>query len=55
MEYTYKTGNIEQQAFEIANSVRLMTKKELQQLFPEAIVKKERFLFMTKSFCLFSD
>ena len=43
----------DQRALEIADSVRLMTKEELMQLFPEATIQEEKFLFMTKSFCLF--
>ena len=42
-------------ALKEAKSVRLMTEKELEGLFPEAKIKKEKFLFMTKSFCLYSD
>ena len=40
---------------EEAKSIRLLTEKELQALFPEAKIKKEKFLFMTKSFCLYSN
>ena len=43
-----------EQAVKIASCVRLLTRKELKQLFPDAIVRKEKFLFMTKSFYLFS-
>ena len=43
------------ESLEIADSVRLMTMKELRQLFPNAKIFREKFLFMTKSFYLFSD
>lgn len=43
-----------EQAVKIASSVRLLTLKELKQLFPDAIIRKEKILFMTKSFYLFS-
>ena len=42
-------------AVKIVRSVRLLTFKELKQLFPKAAIYREKFLFMTKSFYLFSD
>lgn len=42
-------------ALEEAKSIRLLTRKELEGLFPDAKIKKEKFLFTTKSFCLYSD
>lgn len=41
------------EALEIAKSVRLMTKRELSILFPGIKIRKEKFLFMTKSFYLY--
>lgn len=38
------------QAFEQAKSIRLLNSQELKQLFPEALLVKERFLLLTKSF-----
>ena len=43
-----------EEAERIVDSVRLMTERELRQLFPEADIRKEKFFFLTKSFCLFS-
>ncbi len=47
-------GDSWEQAVKIAGSVRLLTLKELKELFPDAIIRKEKILFMTKSFYLFS-
>ena len=56
----FRLGNMakagsDEAALEEAKSIRLLTEKELQALFPEAKIKKEKFLFMTKSFCLYSN
>lgn len=40
-------------AIEIANSVRLMTKKELGLLFPGVEIRREKIGFITKSFYLY--
>ena len=42
-----------EEAFKYAESVRLMTKKELKSLFPGVKIRKEKFFFMTKSFYLY--
>ena len=56
----FKLGNMpraesDEAAMAEARSIRLLTRKELEQLFPGAEIKNEKFLFMTKSFCLFSE
>ena len=43
----------DEEAAQIANSVHLLTKKELEELFPDAEIKREKFLFFTKSFYLY--
>ena len=43
----------DEEAIQIANSVRLLTKKELEELFPDAEIKREKLLFFTKSFYLY--
>ena len=43
----------DEEAVRIANSVRLLTKKELEKLFPDAEIKKEKIMFFTKSFYLY--
>lgn len=45
----YPKLHSEQQATQLANSIRLMTRQELALLFPEAVIKKEKFLGLTKS------
>lgn len=40
-------------ALELAKSVRLINKKELTMLFPNVKIRKEKFLFMTKSYYLY--
>ncbi len=35
------------------DEIRLLTKKELKELFPEAKIYKEKFLWMTKSFIIY--
>ena len=47
-----KTG---EEARQIVDNLRLMTIGELRQLFPGADIHREKFLFMTKSFYLFSE
>ncbi len=37
-------------ALSVVSSVRLLKEKELKSFFPDAIIMKERFLFMTKSY-----
>lgn len=59
--FLIKNGNIQNvpkarsdaEAIEIAKSVRLMSKRELRILFPGVKIRKEKFLFMTKSFYLY--
>lgn len=43
----------DEEALKYAESIRLMTKKELQSLFPGAKIRKEKLFFMTKSFYLY--
>ena len=50
--YMPKAKN-DEEAAQIANSVHLLTKKELEELFPDAEIKREKFLFFTKSFYLY--
>ena len=47
-------GEPREKAEKIADSLRLMTIEELQLLFPEADIHREKFLFMTKSYYLYS-
>ena len=42
-----------EEAVQIVNNVRLLTRKELEKLFPDAEIKREKFLFFTKSFYLY--
>lgn len=42
-----------QKAIEIIKSIRLLTKKELKQLFPGATIYKEKFFGLTKSFIVY--
>jgi hypothetical protein len=37
----------------LARSIRLLTKKDLQELFPEAIIVPEKFLGLSKSFMIY--
>lgn len=46
-------GNSEAEALEIAKSIRLLSKSELERLFPGIKIRKEKFCFMTKSFYLY--
>jgi hypothetical protein len=39
-----------QEARQVVNKIRLLKEKELRLLFPDAVIKKERFLGLTKSF-----
>jgi ubiquinone/menaquinone biosynthesis C-methylase UbiE len=48
-----KKTSDKQKATEIANSVKLLTKKDLQNLFPNAKIYKEKFLGLTKSFIVY--
>lgn len=41
-------------ALEIAKSIRLLTKKELKKLFPNAIIYEEKLFGLTKSFVVYS-
>jgi len=51
----YKLHNPElQTAVELVESVRLLTGKELRELFSEAIIVNEKFLGLTKSFMVYS-
>lgn len=54
----FKLGNMPKasnktEAREIAQSVRLMTIRELKQLFPNVEIHKEKFVCFTKSFYLY--
>jgi len=40
-------------SLEIAKSVRLLKKKEIQILFPDATIYREKFLCFTKSFLIY--
>ncbi len=42
-----------QKAIEKINSIRLLSLKELKQLFPEAMIYKEKFFGLTKSFIVY--
>ncbi len=46
----YKRTPNREKAKEICRSIRLLTKKELQDLFPEAEIHTERFMGLPKSF-----
>lgn len=53
----FKIGNMpkaknDEEAMQIAQSIRLMTMGELKELFPTAKIQKEKFLLMTKSYTL---
>lgn len=53
----FKMGNMpkainDEEAMQIAQSIRLMAIGELKELFPTAKIQREKFLFMTKSFTL---
>lgn len=50
----YSKAKTDEEAMEIASSIRLMTKRELKKLFPDAKIWNERFFFMIKSFCLYN-
>lgn len=43
-----------QKAKKSVTEIRLLTKAELQQLFPQAIIWKEKFFGLTKSFIIYS-
>lgn len=45
-----KRRSDDRQAKEVANSIRLMTHRELETIFPEAVIHKEKVLGLTKSF-----
>ena len=49
----YKKFKDKEEAKKKIRSIRLLRKKELKRLFPGATLKKEKFLFLTKSFMLF--
>jgi hypothetical protein len=42
-----------EKALEIVKSIRLLCKKELYELFPGAIIYREKFLGLTKSFIVY--
>lgn len=42
-----------EKALEIVNSIRLLCEKELYELFPGAIIYREKFLGLTKSFIVY--
>ena len=48
----YKRAKTYNEAEKFVDNCRLLTKKELKVLFPEAIIFKERILFFIKSFML---
>lgn len=52
--YMPKAKN-KQEAINIINSVRLLNEKELRILFPNAKLKKERFLGITKSLIVYGE
>lgn len=43
------------EAMDLMKSVRLMTEKELKELFPGATICREKILFLTKIFIYFSS
>ncbi len=49
----YKKIENHQKAIKTANAIRLLKKRELQQLFPEAEIYKEKILGLTKSFIFY--
>lgn len=50
----YSKAKTDAEAMEIARSIRLMTKRELKELFPDAKIWNERLFFMIKSFSLYN-
>lgn len=46
-------GESRMEALNIAKSVRLLNKKELESLFPNVTIRKEKIGFLTKSFYLY--
>ncbi len=50
----YKKTPIKQEATKIADSIRLLTERELRTLFPESAIYKEKFFGLTKSFVVYS-
>jgi SAM-dependent methyltransferase len=49
----YKKLKDKDKAREVADSVRLLDRKEIKGLFPEASVYEEKFLWLTKSFVMY--
>lgn len=45
-----KKANNKEKAIEQVREIRLLTFKEMQQLFPDAKIYKEKFLGLNKSF-----
>jgi hypothetical protein len=48
----YRSRQVEA-AIEDAESIRLLTKKELQEIFPDGIIWQERLGLLTKSFVVY--
>ncbi len=48
----YSKVNDKQKALEIANSIHLLSKKKIVELFPDAIIIPERFFFLIKSYVI---
>ena len=53
----YAQGGVpnEQEAIEIVSSIRLLTQRELEQLFPGGTIYKEKVFGLTKSFIVYGE
>ncbi len=49
----YRRTPDREKALEIVNSIRLLTRKELQKIFPAATIYREKILGLTKSFLIY--
>jgi len=49
----YPKINNKKKAIKIANSIRLLKKRELMEFFPGATIHKEKFLGLTRSFIVY--
>jgi 2-polyprenyl-3-methyl-5-hydroxy-6-metoxy-1,4-benzoquinol methylase len=51
----HKKASDTQEAVALANSIRLLTRRELKELFPGGTVYREKFYGLTKSFIIYGD
>ena len=51
----FKKEPNKQKASKLSSSIRLLSKKELRLLFPEGKISEEKFLFLTKSYTVYSQ